>query len=273
MIQKIHWLSSYPKSGNTWVRLFITHYMLGHNDINGVQFTVGDVSLGPYHRVSPIPVEMTDEAQKIFLRPAALMYMAAINQFSPIIFKTHNGHYEIHGIRLLPIEMIESIVVVVRDPRDVCVSLSQHLEFNDYNKTIDFMEQGGSVLESQANIRHYLGNWSVFHESYMNEKEAPVLFVKYEDMLADPVPVFKKILKAFGIGVNEEKLIESLKAVDFRRCKMQELNSGFSEAVPGVPFFTKGRAGVWKDQLTTEQVDKIVARHTPIMRYFDYLEI
>ncbi len=31
-MNKIYWLASYPKSGNTWVRIFLTNYLLDSDE-------------------------------------------------------------------------------------------------------------------------------------------------------------------------------------------------------------------------------------------------
>ena len=51
----IVWISSYPKSGNTWVRLLLSAYVYDTFDINSIDIKTSDVAMHPYQLLSPTP--------------------------------------------------------------------------------------------------------------------------------------------------------------------------------------------------------------------------
>lgn len=54
----IIWLASYPKSGNTWLRLFLSSYLYDNPDINRTgALGFKDTSEWAYQVVSPKPVQ------------------------------------------------------------------------------------------------------------------------------------------------------------------------------------------------------------------------
>src|ERR1700676_4139108 len=95
-LQKIIWIASYPKSGNTWVRIFI-HNLLREirgnaadvQDINRLsQYTTRESKAGPYQQLlgrSPQEWTPLDIARA---RPEVQLLLAA-SHTRPFLVKTH----------------------------------------------------------------------------------------------------------------------------------------------------------------------------------------
>ncbi len=125
----IVWLASYPKSGNTWLRAFLANLVAG-----------GDAPVP----LADLPQYCDDEARPEFFtaaagRPSTTLSFdeicalrprvhAAIAARSPgtRLVKTHNcaGFVERHPLHAAAVTA--GAIYVVRDPRDVAVSLSHH---------------------------------------------------------------------------------------------------------------------------------------------------
>ncbi|MCI5132636.1 MAG: hypothetical protein D3904_14255, partial [Candidatus Electrothrix sp. EH2] len=59
----------------------------------------------------------------------------------------------------------------------------------------------------------------------------------------------------------------------FALLKEQEEQGNFKERPANAPcFFRKGMAGDWQEQLTEEQVERIIRDHGEVMRRFGYLD-
>jgi aryl sulfotransferase len=58
----------------------------------------------------------------------------------------------------------------------------------------------------------------------------------------------------------------------FSELRRQELEKGFGEGPYkfGAVFFRRGETGVWRDELSAEQVARIEAAHGPMMRRLGY---
>lgn len=122
----IVWLASYPKSGNTWVRLFLANYRAHGLKINPnslpTEFTISDTRDRDYHAVSPYPVEKMSHLEILMLRGAALLHAMASVHERPMFCKTHAANAVLNGYRLFPPPVTAASVYIVRDPRDVAVS-------------------------------------------------------------------------------------------------------------------------------------------------------
>ena len=71
----IWWLASYPKSGNTWIRMFINTAVTGFPpNINAsFQYATGDLYMPAYQMTCPLSSGNWTFRESIYLRPAALI--------------------------------------------------------------------------------------------------------------------------------------------------------------------------------------------------------
>ena len=153
MIDKIRWIASYPKSGNTWVRCFLQAYLTGKLDINDLNLTMGDSSPFDYQGCSVAPLGALSSYEAAWYRPAALFNMCV--RHKGLILKTHNANVKVNGISLIPEFMTHSAVYVVRDPRAVCLSHSKHMGI-DVEKSIYSMNNAQCMLAFQNTP---VGHW------------------------------------------------------------------------------------------------------------------
>jgi hypothetical protein len=66
--------------------------------------------------------------------------------------------------------------------------------------------------------------------------------------------------------------VRAIEFSDFKFLQGMERKHGFREAVSGtVPFFRKGLAKQWRERLSREQVEQVIADHREVMRRFNYL--
>src|SRR5262245_186581 len=55
MTTQIHWLASFPKSGNTWVRFLLYHYFYGDiADSRAIGSRIPDIHAGDFDRASTL---------------------------------------------------------------------------------------------------------------------------------------------------------------------------------------------------------------------------
>ena len=84
-LQRIWWLASYPKSGNTWIRAFISAYTTGACNINAISGVVGDLNDYFHQIVSPVPIDKMSLGEYLVVHPAALMHLARIQRDEPVL--------------------------------------------------------------------------------------------------------------------------------------------------------------------------------------------
>ena len=143
--ERITWLASYPKSGNTWIRCLIQAYRSnGYLDINDLNTVAGDSAACHTHAVSATAIEDLGLRGQWLLRPAALVN-AVMAKATPRIFKTHYANLTVSGLpAFIPPELTQRAIYVLRDPRSVALSMSQYYNLSmpkivEQMDNIDFM--------------------------------------------------------------------------------------------------------------------------------------
>jgi len=72
---KLNWVVSYPKSGNTWIRLVARCYSTGRPELSALG-RAGDMAVAPHHNASPIPLHQLGLAGEAQVRYAAMLDLA-----------------------------------------------------------------------------------------------------------------------------------------------------------------------------------------------------
>ena len=257
----ITWIASYPKSGNTWVRLLLSTYRYGVCDINNIEGSYLDYQP---HFYKSLLIDKGEPIDVMHIRTAALYHM---NEFfiNPTL-KTHWGNYEAFGIKAIPPSLTKRAIVVVRDPRDLVISLA-----NFYRQSYDeIIENLNSKKAGTFEYYRYylLADWSTYIKSWQTNK-FPVFIVRYEDLLANTIKTFTQILEFMGITPVVEKVEQTVELTQFSKVQQQEKDHGFVEQKNGATFFNNGKA-IWKDELSPTQIELIEHSHKDEMTKFGY---
>lgn len=270
-----YWIASYPKSGNTWLRLFLEALLAGSLDINRLKKVGGHAAIrAEFDRLLDIPSSDLTDDEITNARPS-LYQMEANTATQPLLRKAHDAwHLTPAGKPLFPPELTLGAVYLVRDPRDVAVSLAHHLT-QDIDRTITRMNDPSAVMERakfrmQSQLPQRLLTWQQHVQSWLNAP-IPVLLVKYEDLLADPVNRFGEIADFLKLAVTSERIAAAVQTVQFDRLRDLEASNGFAEKPPDASrFFRRGIAGGWQDTLTPNQIERIETHHADMMRRLGY---
>lgn len=268
------WLASYPKSGNTWTRAFITNYVLNTDKpvpINEMRrFTFGDSMPNLYERVNKGPIKDLPDERILDIRTRMLMGIAN-NGADMNFMKTHNLNYKIHNRAMMPPQLTRMAIYIVRNPLGVVPSYARHFGM-DHDRTIWTIAQSmNSSLTNEISVKEYMGTWSDHVESWTRTNAFPVHVMRYEDMKAEPHKVFAELLEKLGIPVEDERLDKAIRHSSFKELKRQEEAYGFVEqSKNNKSFFRSGKADSWKDELTTEQIARIRMDHGTVMQRFGY---
>lgn len=272
-----YWLASYPKSGNTWLRIFLESLLSGGTpDINALQSVGNSASVrDTFDRVLDIASSDLTDDEITRARPRQYEIEATKAQV-PLLRKAHDAwRLTPAGEPLFPPELTLGAVYIVRDPRDVAVSLAYHM-----NQTVDqailrmgdpeaVMERGRHRMPIQ--LPQLLMSWSQHVQSWL-DAPIPLLLLKYEALLADPVTHFGRAAQFLQMESARDKIAVAVEAVRFERLRALEDAAGFAERQPGMErFFRRGIAGGWHDSLSKEQIERIETDHGDMMRRLGYL--
>ena len=270
----IYWLASYPRSGNTWVRMFLRAYMKGECDINAQEDIIEGVhSHLAWQASCAAPVHYLKFQDRMDFYSAALKNGLYLKNGNDLRLKTHDANAEPHGRQTIPKHITKGGVYIVRDPRDVVCS------YADYKGcTI------GEAIEQMNNETHaigigdsyawsFLGKWSDHVLSWTGENSPQYIHcVKYEDLQEKPVDTFKKIVNGMGLPDKGDSAVrQAINQVKFDKLKQREQKDGFKESEhKGERFFRKGKIGSWQDELYQRQVEKIEENHGEVMEKLGY---
>lgn len=279
-MSKIVWLASFPKSGNTWVRIFLNNYVADGDEpvpINKLDESIHACSRVLFDRLIGVPSSdlLSHEVEQY--RPWMYVQWAA-ESTEPLFVKVHeawrkNGN----GRSLFPSEATHSVLHIIRNPLDVVPSLSNHYS-QPIEKCIGWLNESQYTLaKSGARLNRQfpqlVTDWSMHAQSWVDASPLLVQTIRYEDMLQASTETFSKIVEAAGLLFDDDRLQKAIRFSAFDRLKSQEEAEGFRERLPQTPaFFNKGRMGGWREVLTAVQVQQIIDHHRTTMRRFGYLD-
>lgn len=281
----IYWLASYPKSGNTWMRLALHSLEQGGAPVRfdeaddawwqrKTDLRVGGIVSSRVFFENYLAVESSDltVAEVAALRPAAIAVWAE-NARAPIV-KTHDAYLSVEGTPLFPPGGTQGAVVIVRDPRDVAISFANHSGMTIDQSVARMADPNdmlaGKTIGLSGQFRQRLPTWSGHVAGWL---DAPIskLLVRYEDMITDMVQVLTRVAGFVGIIAEPDAVVRAVAATRFDRLKSEEDKIGFRECSEyAARFFRRGVAGGWRDTLTIAQVAQIEADHGTMMRRLGY---
>lgn len=277
----ILWLASYPKSGNTWLRVFLTNYRqdLGEPaDINHLEGgpIASDRSL--FDEWAGVDASDLSSRAVECLRPYVYQAIAEHAKETPFI-KIHDAMTPTpDGVPLILPQVTLGAVYLVRNPLDVAVSLSDHCGCS-LEKSIQNMGDPGYQFASknqsiEIQLPQRLLTWSQHIHSWVDQSGFPVLVVRYEDLLTDPCARFGEIIQFCGFSYDRDLLLRSIGYSSFETLQEQERLRGFHERSRySKAFFRQGRSGSWREVLSRDHVTRVIQDHGPMMERFGYLPL
>jgi hypothetical protein len=235
-------LTSYPRSGNTWTRFLVGNLV----------HTEEAVTFLNVERLVPDMYKHGDYYMRHLPRPR--------------ILKSH----EVFDPRY------KKIIYIVRDPRDVAIS-NYHWEMKqravkDGVPIEEFLPDwiGGKVWDR-------LGNWGDHVTSWLSTRGDRPGFVmlRYEDLIEDPARELVKVANLLGIEPSPERLARAADLSSADRMRQLEQTQGKKWVQTRYtrqdkPFVRKAASGGWKAVLSPKSVAAIEAAWGDIMTSIGY---
>jgi len=278
--KKIVWLASYPKSGNTWFRVFLSN-LLTHSDhpanINNLYATPIASNRELFDEATGISSSELTLDEIDILRPLVYQFYARISD--DILYqKVHDAWIPNNeGKAIFPSEVTKGVIYFVRNPLDVAVSFSHHLGKSN-EEVVKFMADnsysfGSNQSRFHLQIRQQLLTWSEHIRSWVDESKLPILVIRYEDMKTNTFETFKKTVEFLELSASNDDIQKAIDFSDIKELQKQEANQGFKEKpTKATSFFRKGIVGSWRSELTSKQIHQICNDHKEMMIRFGYLD-
>jgi hypothetical protein len=276
------WLASYPKSGNTLVRSLLSSYFFSKDGIfnfelikNIKQFPIKELFLQN-------GVNINNEKDVI---RSYLKVQESINRKNSIQFlKTHSYLFNIENNPFTKLEYCLGVIYVVRDPRNVVLSSSNHNSQSHERSTEDLIIGRELRYKGKENIKVYTGTWGGNFNSWKSFKSVnKYLLIHYEDLIKEKDKIFYEILKFIHNLKNVEFVLDKKKfknvldSTNFGRVQKLESQTGFQESMidkktgKKIKFFNLGEKTNWQTALEPNLQNKIEEAFEKEMKELGYI--
>ena len=266
----IIWLASYPKSGNTWVRSFISSILFTKD---------GDVDLSKPENIRQFPLrsEFTNyiddlqDVKKVYQNWSNVQNYMNLDKKIKFL-KTHHVNCKIENFEFTDDNNSLGVIYIVRDPRNVACSVKNHFSLENYDEVKNFLFREhnwlGVITDKKIKpldnkIPTLISSWKTNYLSWKN-KTKNYLLIKYENLLENPYLEFGKISKYLenhlNVKFDEKKIKKAIETCSFRNLQQLETDGKFKEQTvdkqnKSVKFFHLGPENDWKKIL-----DKNISR-------------
>ena len=261
----IVWIASYPRSGNTFLRLLLANYFVGR--FNPISLhTLADIHFGEHiervwRKVSGEEAEVRSEETEWRARAAYFDILRVTTPPSTYrIVKVHTINAERWGKPAHIFKPGDRVIYVVRSPLDVVVSLASFHGW-DVTQALSHMLDPAAMLRDHTNGYEVTGSWADNVMSWVGVKDCPLLVIPYTQLLKDSAGTLSTCLDFIGSVPNPIHAKNAAAWTDFEKLRIQEKKGGF----PEVPqdsrrpqFFRVGKSDQWRQKLSPDQISCIL---------------
>ena len=195
--------------------------------------------------------------------------------------KTHSALCTLENNPFTNKNNTKAVIYVVRDPRNLITSLSHYYSKNTEDSYAFIINKQKMIMvgewgKEDFGIASVLGDWSTHYKSWRDIKFAPILIVKYEDLLNNTNNTFKSVLnflrKLMDIKIDEKKIINTINSCNFETLAEKEKNEGFDGGIKlKKKFFYLGKKNNWKKLLDLEMEQKTRKAFQKEMKELGYI--
>ena len=283
----IIWLTSYPKSGNTWVRSFLVSLLYNkknETNLEGLN-NIPQYPLRSHFNNLLDNIDDINEVSSKWIISQKRINSDKKNKF----FKTHHALCKIGKFSFTNYETSLGAIHIVRDPRNIINSILYHYSKKSLLEAKEFMLDETRALGKKfdpnspsvnQDMFTVLTSWKTHYLSWKNFKKN-YLLIKYENLVSEPDKEFRKITKYLNdvmhIKIEEDEIDHAIKSNSFENLKKIENRDGFKEAIKDKGsgevkrFFNLGPNNKWEKILDSEIKDEIEKKFNVEMKELGYL--
>ena len=281
------YLASYPKSGNTWCRVFITELLRLAGEVAPAELDLNkDIETGA---IASSRLWLDDQLgiNSCDLSFAELDAVRGQAGASSWLFAEGERFHKVHdafkspdsrGRPVVSTQGCRGVVYIMRHPEDVAVSLSHFFSW-PLERCVSFLLDPSAALVPSDRIggnqvRQHMGRWDNHVLSWADQQQLPVLVLRYEDMLANGPSSFEGLAQFLQLPADQNLVNQALANTSIDRLqKLEEELGGFMEKPKGCKrFFRSGRTGEGAELLSIAQRSLLNSELREVMQRFDYGE-
>lgn len=283
----IIWLTSYPKSGNTWVRSFLVSLLYNkknETNLEGLN-NIPQYPLRSHFNNLLDNIDDINEVSSKWIISQKRINSDKKNKF----FKTHHALCKIGKFSFTNYETSLGAIHIVRDPRNIINSILYHYSKKSFLEAKEFMLDETRALGKKfdpnspsvnQDMFTVLTSWKTHYLSWKNFKKN-YLLIKYENLVSEPKNEFRKISnyisKLMNLKIEDKKIDLAIKSNEFENLKRMEKKDGFKEAIKNKEtgetksFFNLGPNNKWQEKLDIEIKESIEEKFEIEMKELGYL--
>ena len=177
-------------------------------------------------------------------------------------------------------DLYPTVIYLIRDPRSVLVSYFHHYrrvrprDESDLSAFVATYLRRGCIPSFEPRLErwdHQVSRW------LDRARQQPVSILRYEDIVADRSSAIRRLAKELGVSATDDLVDQITERTGFRA--MQELEDRFgAESFTGAGprtgkngrFVRQGAVARWTDELSAEDVSRILAQFGPVMANLGY---
>jgi aryl sulfotransferase len=275
-VSSIVWLASFPKSGNTWLRVLLTNYLRDAGEPADINNLIGGPIAGArecFDQWAGVESSALDPGIVDRLRPEVYRCMAR-EADETLFIKVHDAWARVGaGEPMFPADVTLGVVYILRNPLDLAASCAHHWG-TSIAAAVEKICSGSAACQpgQPGQLRQRIGSWSDHVRSWVDDSGGPVHVLRYEDLSADPCSAFGGVARFCGLGYDEDRVGRAVAFSSFGELQRQEASGGFQERSTAAPggFFRRGEVGSWNDELPADLAERLITAHHETMRRFGY---
>lgn len=271
------WILSYPKSGNTWLRIMLA--LAKHRGQVDAETLVANLrDYAPWEAdlkwFEPFLSGGSGSSGMKDILAARPRAQAAMEKASggDAIVKSHNIVATMDGTPLFPQGPDHRAVHLVRNPLDVAVSIMHHMGLSQEEAARAMLNPRLIMPRGPKSAWEFYGSWERHTRRWVEAPPYPVVHVRYEDLVASDTAVLSRVLAHAGLSVSEDDVPALYNETAIAKLRAAEDRVGFND-VPSAKsenFFRSGTTGAWKSELSADVRETIVKACGPMMGHFGF---
>lgn len=179
------------------------------------------------------------------------------------------GNFNFFKSHHLPQKDYKRVIYIVREGKDAMVSYYFYLNKLGNNITLEEM------INEKKGI--FPSSWSEHVKAWKdNPYKSEILYIRYEDLLNNPIPELKKICEFSNLERAEDLLEKVIKGNSFENMQKKAQTFGGLGHVnwqgdKGVDFFRNGKIGDYKNHMTKDLIEKFNTVSIEQLKLFSYI--
>lgn len=236
------YIVSFPKSGNTWIRIILTNILNPQNK-EGVFLKEIQSFIPDFHDKNQIKSYFKNN---IYFDDLDFKFIKTHNRYSKFFRK-------------------KNIIYIVRDGRDV---------YNSYYHYLNARSNKNLTLKNIIQTPDEFGYWSDHVKNWIDGEKGKFFIIRYEDLLNDPEKYISQLLQFIGLNISNKELSLAIEKSSFDRLTKMEDVKGvqYKNKLKDKKskFFREGKSKGWQKSFSKNDLNEFNKLNNQAMELFGY---